>query len=284
MRDVKTLFVAPHPDDICFSLGALASKVTCPKHLLSVFTVSAWSEPSWTGGRDQESVTEAKRSEDMQFASATGFEYHAAGLPDPSVRRVPTGRGAVYDTRYKSGDEGVFQARVERAILRLMDRHEFDVLVGPMGLGAHIDHLIVNAAVRSVLRKRPVFGVYYEDLPYANKLPLWRISLRAFGIDPALKPLIQRTDVPVGRKLRLAETYQSQRADAILAALAAHSARLEESAGGAAAGSEATIVERLWTRGGVSLPRSMFEGPASASFAQAEPEGDEMEARALDVP
>jgi LmbE family N-acetylglucosaminyl deacetylase len=258
----KVLFVAPHQDDVCFSLGALVSSTGVEKQLVTMFTQSQWSEPGWTGGRDRESVTAAKRAEDLAFCSEVGLAYHDVGLPDPTVRRGPSGKGAVYDCRKKARDDGPLRDSAANALRELIDDEGFDVVVGPLGVGAHRDHVLANQALRRAARALRVPLVFYEDLPYSQKVPLWRIALRAQRVSPGAVPLVFRSRVPAARKLEMASLYRSQFSPVILRAIEEHSRRLAEWAGGPPdenADGEAFIVERLWTSDDPEAAEELFD-------------------------
>lgn len=257
---MRVLFVAPHPDDVCFSVGALAAETSVSKHLVSVFSESAWSEPSWTGGRDSDSVTAAKRSEDCEFATACGLEPHFIGLPDPSVRRPPSPKGPVHHCRMKSKDDPALIAAAEEGLGRLLDQRPFDLVVGPLGVGRHRDHVLCNRAVRAAAHKRRIPVAYYEDLPYSQKLPLWRITLRARRVGFGLRPLVYVSEVPVSLKQEMAAIYRSQYSPVIIRALGEHSDRISEWAGrrGVAVGDGSRVSERLWVGSRTKVPDEFF--------------------------
>lgn len=242
---MKALFVSPHSDDVCLSMAGFASRVAAPKHLLTVFSASAWTEHTWQGSRAEEDVSARRTAEDLAFCSMFHFDYHCLGLPDSSIRHE--GRG---NLRHPSGDETDLQLEVQQAILALADRHEYDALVAPLGIGGHADHVVCHRAVRHVAKKVGVPTVFYEDLPYANELPLWRISVAARMVNPRLTPVPCRTSMRPARKLKTCHLYETQRNEIIFAALVEHSARLCARFGHALGIDDPfdEVVERLWTR------------------------------------
>lgn len=88
-----------------------------------------------------------------------------------------------------------------------------DLLIAPLGLGGHVDHLAVNeAAIAATFPCRRL--AFYEDLPYATWTADDVLRLRIHEIETALgyrlRPAIIRQDYAVRRKLRAAAGYKSQ--------------------------------------------------------------------------
>lgn len=235
---MRVLLVSPHADDICLSVGALVSEMTACKSLVTVFSTSAWVEPTWDGPNDPEAVTAVRGREDRTYCSARGLDYRALGLEDSAVRHSLGG-----NLRRRSGHEEGLVRTTSQAIRRLVDEGEYDVVFAPLGLGAHTDHEVCRRAV-GALRDSGVGLVYYEDLPYATEMSARRIERRARRADRAARPLLCATAVSVAAKLADATLYESQRKEAIFDAVKAHSERL---AGLAGRGEGSGVVERVWT-------------------------------------
>lgn len=88
-----------------------------------------------------------------------------------------------------------------------------DLLVAPLGLGGHVDHLAVSeAAITSASRKRQL--AFYEDLPYATWTSNSALRERVSEIETALrirlKPAIVRQEYVARRKRNAAARYRSQ--------------------------------------------------------------------------
>lgn len=234
----EVLFVSPHADDVCLSLAGVCSHVAGPKRLLTVFSRSEWVDPAWPGPRGPDAVSETRRREDEAFCAAFGFDYEALGLPDTSVRHQRS-----WGLREPTRDDPALQGRLELALLAAVDAGAVALLVAPLGLGRHADHLVCARAVREVAAERSVPVAYYEDLPYAEELTRWRIALSARRLDGRLRPFVVRTRLTLGEKLAAAHLYASQCEAPLLESVGAHSAAL---AGGGSPVPSAPIVERLW--------------------------------------
>ena len=98
---------------------------------------------------------------------------------------------------------------LEDAISKLLHEHQDAVLISPLGLGCHPDHIIASRACRTL--GRVAAKVYfYEDLPYANKYSREQIAEHARRIDRKLRPV--RVDISgvVESKTRNLLLYGSQ--------------------------------------------------------------------------
>src|SRR6185437_11718990 len=101
----------------------------------------------------------------------------------------------------------------EPEVAALIRKHASQAFViAPLGLGGHVDHLVVhNAAIRSLSPGRLAF---YEDLPYATWTPEPSLRERIREIEVRirmrLKPAIIRQGGALYRKQRVAAEYRSQ--------------------------------------------------------------------------
>lgn len=157
----KILIVSPHCDDIALSLGATLHTFSGEKTGLILF--SRYSHQ-----------TERRIAEERQAAKRLNYKPVFAGLPSHSNR---------------DSDEGIREAC--RAYIQ---QHAYDLVIGPLALGNHPDHLIVKD-----LLKMP-HAIFYEDIPYALRLP--EIA------PPGMTPQIIEGDW--SKKLQAMKIYKSQ--------------------------------------------------------------------------
>jgi LmbE family N-acetylglucosaminyl deacetylase len=85
------------------------------------------------------------------------------------------------------------------------------VMLLPLGLGGHVDHLLVREACSS-LNKDHV-RIYYEDLPYADRLTEDEIERAARDFDPGLKPHLFSIKTSLARKIEDLRLYRTQVGD-----------------------------------------------------------------------
>jgi hypothetical protein len=163
------IYLSPHHDDICFSLGHLASRRG--GELLNLFTRSqyvavAMALPADAGAR-VEAISRLRREEDLRFVQAAGLGRHDLGLPEPAlIGREP------FDLTDLDAEIVPLRASLMPYLLDLLSAGtpETATLYCPMGIGGHRNHLTTLLAVRAAydtLRARCTV-LLYEDLHYAS--------------------------------------------------------------------------------------------------------------------
>lgn len=224
--------VAPHADDLAFSIGGavLGRDRTTALHVVTVFTESAYA-PGLAPGTPAAEIGLVRAAEDQRWCRRVGARREALGFGDASVRGFDevTERSAAPDA------VGAAVAGALRDVL--LARPDATVLC-PAGLGGHVDHRIVRDAVLAVEgRVGPV--VLYEDIPYVAELPAdaVRATMRAVtDATPWLLPLAEG----LSGKLAAACCYASQVRPCDLRAIVDHAS---------AVGEEGKPAERLWPVG-----------------------------------
>ncbi|MFC4472674.1 PIG-L deacetylase family protein [Streptomyces xiangluensis] len=189
---VPLVVLSPHLDDAVLSCGAMLADARnhVPVTVTSMFTegapppytLSARRYLHQTGARDAEALYAARRAEDQEVLEGMGIAWRHAGLPEGLFRRkrgrVPDGpqrvsallpeRAHVYPTyrrhlaagRISRHDSGVLHRIGE--VLQEAAAPEPSLLLAPLAVGGHVDHLLVRTAAE--LSRRRV--VYYSDFPY----------------------------------------------------------------------------------------------------------------------
>src|SRR5205085_3882562 len=75
------VYISPHSDDICFSLGVLAH-TRCSGILLTVCSVSSYVAQPGTLRMSPAQVTRIRTAEDLEFAAACGLRAHFMNAED----------------------------------------------------------------------------------------------------------------------------------------------------------------------------------------------------------
>lgn len=162
------VFLSPHSDDVCFSLGLQAcarSKGT----LLTVFPVSSYTAATPHGDRNRSAaITQLRLDEDSVFARAARLRACYLPYQDAQMRGQ-----APFDPRPAIGLVGAIEARLVKALMSPMIGRrpgQFAWLFCPAAIGGHVDHIAVLLAV---LKHRDILGkhyrlAFYEDLHYAS--------------------------------------------------------------------------------------------------------------------
>jgi LmbE family N-acetylglucosaminyl deacetylase len=154
----EVLYVSPHPDDVAFSAaGHLARDVSSGAR---VTVLTLFEAPP---GRGPRNVTDlpSRRAEDEAFARSFGVALERGPWLDAVARRLRYrlpqclfGRLAKKDWPIIEAVRASLQARVDAGCSRV---------VGPLGVGGHVDHQIAHLACRRLERADVQF---YEDAPY----------------------------------------------------------------------------------------------------------------------
>lgn len=212
------LYLAPHCDDICFSLGAFALRRR-KGVLLTLFSKSGYvARPRMVAALGHEridAISSLRQREDLAFASQVGLRLCFGGLDEAPLRGQDPFDIARAEEDARRLDGAVVSAILAAATDQPRDRRPW--LFCPMAIGGHIDHLVVLKIVLrhyDALRARWRIA-FYEDLHYAS---VWRARaaglVRFQDLAAELKP--RRSPWPIGKaddKLALVALYPSQFAE-----------------------------------------------------------------------
>jgi LmbE family N-acetylglucosaminyl deacetylase len=215
------LYLSAHCDDVAFSLGAHATQHPGGR-LFTPFSRSNCINNGGlieTHGLDQlppdariMSVSSIRRAEDEEFARRAGLVASYGGLDEAPLR----GRDP-FDPAHAAEDAAALGPEIMGAIKALLPRKKpgrRPTLYCPIGIGHHLDHLVVRGTVLANLAwLRQWYGVvFYEDLPYAANMAPRREMLDAFTAlvgPPAPRRRVLKVHDPAA-KVELAVIYLSQ--------------------------------------------------------------------------
>lgn len=170
------LYLAPHLDDVALSCGAHIFQRAAAGQRILIVTVMAGSPPQAAQSDYIASLHERwqlagdaaaeRRAEDRAACAILGADSLHLAVPDCIYRSDPK-NGAPF---YVSDDdifgdihpaEQVLEAEIAGLLRGLPSAAQ---VVAPLGVGHHVDHLLVRAAAE---RAWPLGLTYYEDYPYA---------------------------------------------------------------------------------------------------------------------
>ncbi len=207
------IYLQPHSDDICFSLGALADARHCGR-LVTVFPISHYvAKRPGVAPPPTDQITRTRLAEDDAFAGCCGLHVSTLALAGAfELGRKP------FDCDWQDENAARTRAPLMDA-LRTMGLEPAATprpwLFCPSGIGGHVDHLAVMRVIcdhYDVLRASYRIG-FYEDLYYASD-PFRRRT----GLDHLRRALEGRAltrhefvySGRVARKLELLALYRSQ--------------------------------------------------------------------------
>lgn len=176
---MKTVYFSPHLDDAIFSCGGIISQQASHGKKVEVWSFFTADPPAdrltpfarmlhrrW--GKKQNPY-QTRRDEDIAACRLLSVNWRHFGYQDCIYRRYPqTGVPLVRNKR------DLFKPRREKeydlieSIIQNVDLFltETDTLVIPMGVGTHIDHLLI----REIASLYPNPKFFYPDYPYSSTL------------------------------------------------------------------------------------------------------------------
>ena len=172
----RWVVLSPHLDDAALSLGGQIAEKVWRGDRVVIVTVFAGGPPpgelsplarrlhrSWGAEND---LMARRRREDEEGCRQLGAELVHWLLPDAIYRRSAIDGPHLYPTfealtGTPSGEDDALAVEIAR---RLADLPEHDDLLVPLGVGSHVDHLLVRRAAEQ--RFGPEHLVYYEEYPY----------------------------------------------------------------------------------------------------------------------
>lgn len=175
------LFISPHLDDIALSCGGRAHALARSGETVLIATICTGDTPvsvadslavlrvhdEWRLGSHPYA---RRRAEDRRACLLLGARAIHLGLLDAVYRQDGAGR-MLYSRKFigarvKPYDRSHHAAGLRSALEKLDHRFPGARVYCPLGLGAHVDHVIARQQVARVFAAGQI--VYYEDYPYAD--------------------------------------------------------------------------------------------------------------------
>ncbi len=218
--------ISPHRDDAAFSLALLLERLlsaSCAVRVVNCYTVSAYAPLLATA--DARVVSTIRAAEDeLFFASLPGQPLVAdLGRRDAPLRLERSADGVCHPLPFTQGDREEMDAigpEIERAAAQ-------GPWLLPLAIGNHIDHRLVLSGGLLTAGSRALG--FYEDLPYAGRLPEESVVSAARQVESLLGNTLRSLVVGTGdgalRKRALIGAYRSQLADAGMNEIEAYTRR-----------------------------------------------------------
>ncbi len=175
---MRWIYVSPHLDDAVFSSGGLMFEQTRAGISVEIWTVMCGVPKDarltdfakalhrqWGTSSSQETIR-IRRAENEQAASILEVKTVYLDFLDSMYRRGTDG-DALYTNSFVRPHRA--ESDLPATIMNIMSQQirSDDILVCPLALGGHVDHVIVRRAVEML--KRPQF--YAADIPYLLNKP-----------------------------------------------------------------------------------------------------------------
>jgi LmbE family N-acetylglucosaminyl deacetylase len=203
---VPLIVLSPHLDDAALSCGALMmhaiqhTSVTVATLFTEggdpPYTLSARRYLHLTGSRSAKVLYQQRRTEDQEALEPFGVKWVHAGLTDALFRRRPFPGACPLRARFlpelahvyptyrlhvTAGHIAAADAGTLRDVCDVIQRLAGSgpsVLLAPLGVGGHVDHVLVRSAAEC--SRSPV--VYYSDVPYNRQHPVHDAFIRRNGL------------------------------------------------------------------------------------------------------
>ena len=210
---MRWIYLSPHLDDAVFSAGGPIYEQTRTGLSVEIWTfmcgfvseseVSPFAQlihTQWGFSSAQETIR-LRREEDRRAAALLGAEPVHFDFPDCIYRRGPDGEwlySAVFIPPHPA------DAQIPAEIAQTLSAHlqPEDVLVCPLGLGSHVDHVLLRQGAEGL--GRPL--LYYPDIPYFFKNPE-ELGAKTAGMRAGLSAV---TEAGLRRWQEAALEYKSQ--------------------------------------------------------------------------
>ena len=192
------LYLSPHHDDVCFSIGNLAARLG--GEVWNLFTISRYVGADMDlppeGPERVAVVSRLRWREDEAFVRAARLAHRGFGFREPRlVGHDP------FDLTDLAPEVDMLTARVVPRVLDLLPSDgdaEAASLYCPMGIGGHRNHvstlLAVRGACEALSRRCAVFlyeDLHYASVPHVREAGLQRAArvFEGYGLSPIVKPL-----------------------------------------------------------------------------------------------
>lgn len=176
----RWIFISPHLDDAVLSCGGIIPLIAkqVRVEVWTIFCGAPWFGPytslaNWfhsvSGGQKGKKLFKIRKAEDVEALNQLSLsDYRHFQWKDAIYRRTLPGTPLYTDCRqsiWHRNDELLISA-IRRRLLTSTNSN--DLLICPLGIGSHVDHLIVNKACQQLMPRR---RLWYAEIPYSQRYP-----------------------------------------------------------------------------------------------------------------
>lgn len=203
--NTTVVVLSPHLDDAALSCGGLIRTLAqrVPVIVLNVFTdcgppphpIMGRRICAATGYPDPVELMAVRRQEDDTVLGELGARGELLGFVEAPFRRsgrrigpsatYPTFRFDALTGRVSRWDAAVIE-QVRERVAEALRRLGAAVVLAPLGVGGHVDHVIVRDVVAALARegRAPSSPIYYTDYPYGQRAEPDRAFVQAHSLTP----------------------------------------------------------------------------------------------------
>jgi len=176
---MRWIYISPHFDDAVLSCGGLIWRQAQKGMHVEIWTVCAGDAPpgplsllalachqQW-GIESAKDVVAARRIENQEAAALVSAETVNFSIPDCIYRRSPTGELLYPEEVFTPIHTFEKNLDVDIAAALTSELQPDDMIVSPLAIGGHLDHILTRLAAEHL--GRPIW--YYGDIPYLISRP-----------------------------------------------------------------------------------------------------------------
>jgi len=147
-------------------------------------------------------ITATRWAEEQWNALRFGYRVRTGGREEVILR---TGQVALDEILDPDHDVTVDPelTHVVEVIRRWVDGARYDAVLAPLGVGGHVDHLLVAAAARDVAQRSALHWAFYEDRPYASVVDDEATAAFAGSVGAGMRPVPMSGPISARKHRRL---------------------------------------------------------------------------------
>lgn len=204
----KVLVISPHLDDVALSLSGMIAKTYKTNEY---FVLDIFGHQEYTLYQKFTNALNYLESEEKTFWSFLDIKGKICGFYDAPLRKVYSQEliiGSCFSAVEIIKNERGLYKKIFDIINLIMSKNVYDTVVLPMGIGNHIDHILVREAGINCCKRYNSNLLFFRDMPYSLSYPS-NINLQnAFGVSSE-KIAVDITDY-IHIKEDALKIYQSQ--------------------------------------------------------------------------
>lgn len=205
---MNILIISPHLDDAILSLGGLLQLRKNSQDKVMTLCNTAWTALSDT--MLPEEITKMNLEEELTIIKELGCQHLFCDFDEAMSRDYEN-----WNDKFSYEKDSVLYEQITEVIKKEMESQYYEQVYFPLGIGEHVDHIMVYEGIRQlrdVIREQNVELYFYEDLPYAT---YGGVEERLEKVMKEYSITLQEHDITeyFERKCSLLSIYKSQLTD-----------------------------------------------------------------------
>jgi LmbE family N-acetylglucosaminyl deacetylase len=215
---VKIYILSPHIDDAAYGLTLSISKFinrNIPVTIINCFTVTKWTIKFVS--KETDVISALRKKEDVAYKTFFNDKLNIVNL---DMIDAPLRNGYIFQFKPLEPAEWEVVDAIKKYLLENVD----GILLCPLAVGDHIDHVICREAVIHLYNKLQV--LFFEDLPYTQRISQEQLNRHIQQLEEQLQVTlvnnINRVEEASINKEQAIRLYETQLNDEICSEIMAH--------------------------------------------------------------